>query len=423
MLWLCVVLFGVALGAPAQTGSQPVLATFKGGEVSQLDLEAAALVRSTDKMELTAAQAADNAVQTSASRQELVEWVAYTKILAKWPQAGQVPPSQKLALKFRGAREKLLYKIYYLETLAPIVAGEQEKWNKQLQSVVEQHRQEFRTPEKYWFRFIFAGDPKAPPADFSPYEGRIAQARKELEAGAPFEEVARKYSASLPESERGKLLGPVSADELTSERLQVLRKLHPGELSEAFRTQKGLMIVRLEQSVPEGMVSGEQAAAELTKRGLVRKFMREEVVLSHTKELFERYPLKTYPERFSRAKDKGSEVVADSALVQVRNADVFTPHFEQTQPEGSFLAKEVQAAVTQVARYAVIARLAKEQLLGRDARYQRALELIDMDERAQSLLEREASSQGHIALLKDGLRSPAECKESVLRVFNFQAAR
>ena len=78
--------------------------------------------------------------------------------------------------------------------------------------------------------------------------GEKAQATYErIKAGENFADVARKYSDD-PSAKAGGNLGFVNKSDLSKEFLAALSKLKPGEVSEPFKTDKGMHIILLESA-------------------------------------------------------------------------------------------------------------------------------------------------------------------------------
>lgn len=75
---------------------------------------------------------------------------------------------------------------------------------------------------------------------------RALEARAELAAGKPFEEVARKYSDDPTAIRNGGDLGPLAEDSLVPAFVEGAKALKPGELSAPVQTQFGLHVIRLD---------------------------------------------------------------------------------------------------------------------------------------------------------------------------------
>jgi len=74
---------------------------------------------------------------------------------------------------------------------------------------------------------------------------RIRDIKVELEAGADFAELARKYSEDPGSASRGGDLGYMTEDDLTDAYAEVALKLEKGEISDIVRTVYGLHIIQL----------------------------------------------------------------------------------------------------------------------------------------------------------------------------------
>ena len=89
-------------------------------------------------------------------------------------------------------------------------------------------------------------------------KARAEAARKRIDAGESFEQVAADVSSSSSRANGG-LVGPLNPAELTPAFQELLKGLQPGEVSQVIRTPAGYQIVKLESQTPDKVLSPEEA--------------------------------------------------------------------------------------------------------------------------------------------------------------------
>ncbi len=114
-----------------------------------------------------------------------------------------------------------------------------------------EHVTEFRRPARMRLRQIFTHRRRL-----------IEQAQRELQLGDPFDEVARKHSASA-EADAGGDLGLISARNLPKEIAQAVATLKPGKVSNIITTRWGWHLFLIEDNRPAFGYSLDQAAPQV----------------------------------------------------------------------------------------------------------------------------------------------------------------
>jgi parvulin-like peptidyl-prolyl isomerase len=108
----------------------------------------------------------------------------------------------------------------------------------------------FVIPEQIQVFAITIGvDPSSTAAGWAEAKKRALDVRRRLEAGAPFEAMAREYSSD-PSRDRGGDMGFVHRGSLADEFEDALKDLRPGEISEVVQTLYGYHIVRIGEIRP-----------------------------------------------------------------------------------------------------------------------------------------------------------------------------
>lgn len=395
-----------------------VVASYKDGAVTDMDVSASLFI---NERRLPTASPNDGSSVSAAMLRREAEAVAFNSIVARTADAAkfQLPPKAQESLKREESR--LLYRIYFAERILPAIATAREEWLKGARAQYEKHQKEFRRPQSYWFRFIFAGDPVSTSGDFLRFERRIRQAEEKLGTGASFESVARELSDSRPEQDRGAVIGPLSEDVITSERLSVLRKLAAGQASAPFRTAKGFMILRLERTEPGSILPFEETTSVLVDRGYVRKFLPDAVVRSEIDRFAESNPVTLFENAMSFDPVVEDKPIAQCGAARVFNRDIFTSQYRKIYPDGAYEKKEAVAAARKLAEEGAMAEVARKELVPASPLYQRAFEEVREAYVAIAFAESQSVPSG-TPLLKEYLLARDECQTRVLKSVDFRMA-
>jgi len=128
-----------------------------------------------------------------------------------------------------------------------------------------ENRERFVVPEQlHVYAITFGVDPGAPVGGWSGAKAKAEQVLGQIRNGAPFEEMARKYSTDKTR-ESGGDMGRVHRGGLTIEFEQALRDLKPGEVSPVVQTLYGYHIVRVASIRPPEQKTLPEVSATIQK--------------------------------------------------------------------------------------------------------------------------------------------------------------
>jgi peptidyl-prolyl cis-trans isomerase SurA len=138
------------------------------------------------------------------------------------------------------------------------------------------HADEYSLAERIKLRMILIGaPPDASAADIAQIEALVRGLYAELEAGADFAEVARRYSTG-PGAADGGDIGWFARGQMTPGLEEFAFRLRPGELSAPIRTQGGYAILKAEAregSIPLAFEAVEaEIRTELYQEALTRRY-------------------------------------------------------------------------------------------------------------------------------------------------------
>jgi hypothetical protein len=397
-------------------GAAQTVATFTSGSVTAADLEAQAFLDNARRLDEGLAAAVRAPQPGSDARTSQAQLIAYRRILAETAKQRGVRADGADAARAAFLRELTLYKVLYIESIAPAVEAERSQWRRELEQAHRTHPEECQVPGQYWFRYSFVGDPETTPADWIRHEERARQVRRALAKGDDFTEVAKRLSDSLPAEDRGELVGPVLSSGIPADRVKVLEALDIGGISEPFRTNRGYMILKLERRVPKTMLTADQASATLVARGRLRRFRAEDALTSAHQALVAAYPVTFNEPAMSALRADGDTVIAESSLIRLRNADVYDDAFRKANPGAE--DKELRAAARERALRATCAALAQRDHLHKQPVYGQAMRLLEEARLAAGLLA-EPQAMKEAEMPPDCATRSVQCMEEVLRANQF----
>lgn len=123
----------------------------------------------------------------------------------------------------------------------------------------------FVVPEQlHLYAITFGVDPGAPAQKWTEAKTRAEDTLRQVRSGAPFEEMARKYSTDKTR-ERGGDMGLVHRGSLMDEFELAVRGLKPGEVTPVVQTLYGYHIVRVASIRPPEKKSFQEVAAGIQK--------------------------------------------------------------------------------------------------------------------------------------------------------------
>lgn len=137
------------------------------------------------------------------------------------------------------------------ERLRDAVVGPIEPTDQELSAYLEEHRDEYDTPEQVHARHILIRVPEnASETEIAQAKKQIEDIKKEIENGADFAELAKKYSQDSGSAPNGGDLGFFQRGQMVQEFEDAAFALEPGQVSEPVRTQFGFHLIKVEEKKP-----------------------------------------------------------------------------------------------------------------------------------------------------------------------------
>jgi parvulin-like peptidyl-prolyl isomerase len=137
------------------------------------------------------------------------------------------------------------------ERLRDLVVGPIEPTEQELSAYLEEHREDYDTPEEVHARHILIRVPEgASEAEIAQAKKQIEDIKKELENGADFAELAKKYSQDPGSAPNGGDLGFFRRGQMVREFEDAAFSLEPGQISDPVRTQFGFHLIKVEDKKP-----------------------------------------------------------------------------------------------------------------------------------------------------------------------------
>ncbi len=175
------------------------------------------------------------------------------------------------------------------ERLRDLVVGPIEPTDQELSAYLEEHREDYDTPEQVRARHILIRVPEgASEAEIAQAKKQIEDIRKELEDGADFAELAKKYSQDPGSAPNGGDLGFFSRGRMVQEFEDAAFSLEPGQVSDPVRTQFGFHLIKVEEKKP----------AQHPELAQIRERVLKDYIEAERKRRFEQF----YSELKARAK-------------------------------------------------------------------------------------------------------------------------
>jgi len=171
-------------------------------------------------------------------------------------------------------REDVALNLKVGRLLEKAAAEAPEPTDEQVRAYYEEHQDEFHAPERVHAAHIVRHvDPHTPP---EVAEAKLREARKELEAGKDFGEVADTNSDC---QDPGGDLGWFPRGHMVEEFENTVWNMKPGETSDIFATRFGFHIVRMIEKRPAGVLPFEEAEEYARQRA--QQALRDEAVEKH----------------------------------------------------------------------------------------------------------------------------------------------
>ncbi len=156
----------------------------------------------------------------------------------------------------------------------------QEPGEAEIARYYQQHRQDFARPERVRLRQILTADRKA-----------AEEARREIAAGTPFEEVAR-HLASGPRADGGGVQGELARGDLPPSFADLIFSLKPGEVSPVVPAEYGFHLFQVTAREPAEVVPLAAARGEIL--GRLRQQRADQILRSLVQEARSQYNVRVY---------------------------------------------------------------------------------------------------------------------------------
>lgn len=352
------------------------LATFSGGQVTTDDLRALAFLDRIQKVDEHLPEAIAAPARGSDEFTSAVRVMAHRRIAAAEARARGLRRSDAENAIAEIRRLAVLRKVFYLENTTHRVQEARADWHRMLERAHAANPDLCEVPGVYHFRYIFIGDPATTPTRWAELESSATRVRRMLdEPGTDFGATARRFCNSLPADNRGALVGPLGSRGIETTRVEVLESLAVGGVSDPFRTNRGYMILKLEQRQPRRMMTPEESSETLVLGGRLERFMPELVDAVVTSETVAANPFRIIDGALSPEPADGDKVVVESRLFTLRNRDIYTPAWRAANPEAEW--KDIHAAARLTAARHTLAELARRDYLTRQPVYQHALDMVE----------------------------------------------
>lgn len=167
-------------------------------------------------------------------------------------QAAQILKEQGRSLEgFKRELRQAVELNMQIERLRQSVAGPIEPTDQELSAYLEEHREEYDTPEQVHARHILIRVPEnASEAEIAQAKKQIEAIKQEIENGADFAELAKQYSQDPGSAPTGGDLGFFERGQMVQEFEEAAFALEPGQVSDPVRTQFGFHLIKVEEKKP-----------------------------------------------------------------------------------------------------------------------------------------------------------------------------
>lgn len=149
------------------------------------------------------------------------------------------------------------------------IAGRIQTTEEEERQYYEAHQQEFTRPAEVTLREILVAVPADPRGinvgQEEEAKQKIDQVRRRVLAGEAFDKLVAEVS-DAPSKANGGLIGPIRTTELAQALREQLVRLKPGEVGEPIRTEKGYLLLKLEQHVPASVMPFAEAREQIADR-------------------------------------------------------------------------------------------------------------------------------------------------------------
>ena len=194
-----------------------------------------------------------------------------------------------------------------------------------LQKLYNQNQDQFRTKERVHARHILLMTQGKPPAEDAKIKAQAEDLLKQIQAGANFEELAKKYSQDPGSAPKGGDLGWVEHGQMVPAFEQACFSLKPGQTSGVIKTEYGYHIVQVLAHEDAHLQTFDQVKAQLAtqwKNARVNQLMQQ--ISDQAQSALQKDPLhpEKVAEQFHMQLVKADGAAAGKALPEIgTNAD------------------------------------------------------------------------------------------------------
>ncbi len=259
----------------------PVLARFDNEVITAEDYKAA--------LETLPPQLQWAVHQNKDLRVKFLDNIIKKRMLVKTAKAKGIKEDQTMKRKISQFRDELILDRYLKGELKNVRVTD-----KEVQEYYQNHREEFKTEKRIRARHILVKD-----------KAQAQKILKELQKGADFAQLAKKYSVDKATASKGGELGFFTQKDMVKPFSDVAFSLKPGQLSPVVKTPFGYHIIQVEEVKPAEQKSFNDVKAKIKSQLLKEK--QQEAFNRLMAQIEKKWKVETYPDRLDQIfKEKAS---------------------------------------------------------------------------------------------------------------------
>jgi len=215
-------------------------------------------------------------------RAKFLDNIVKKRLLVKEAKAEGIKEDQEMQRKIAQFRDELILDRYLQKALKDIKVTDAEA-----REYYQNHKEEFKTEEQVRARHILVKD-----------KAQAQKILKELQNGADFAQLAKKYSIDKATAEKGGELGFFTRKDVVKPFSDVAFSLKPGQLSPVVKTPFGYHIIQVEEVKPAKQKSFDEVKNEIKSQLLQEK--RQEAFNRIVAKIEKKWKVETYPDRLDQ---------------------------------------------------------------------------------------------------------------------------
>ena len=215
-------------------------------------------------------------------RAKFLDNIVKKRLLVREAKAKGIKEDQEMQRKIAQFRDELILDRYLQEELKNIKVTD-----KEAQEYYQNHKEEFETEKQVRARHILVKD-----------KAQAQKILKELQNGADFAQLAKKYSIDKATAEKGGELGFFTRKDVVKPFSDVAFSLKPGQLSPVVKTPFGYHIIQVEEVKPARQKSFDEVKNEIKSQLLQEK--RQEAFNRLIAKIEKKWKVETYPDRLDQ---------------------------------------------------------------------------------------------------------------------------